>query len=374
VAERRPRGPGTKAVHAGLPPAEQGAPFLPGPVFAGPYHLAGDPAGQPYGYGRYDNPTWKGYESAIAELEHAAAAAAFASGMAACTAVLLPALGPGDILVAPADGYPMVRAIAAGHLADRGVKTVLVPTAGDWESAIPGAALIWLETPSNPMLDICDVAAIAQVAHRNGALVALDNTLATPLGQSALELGCDFAVSADTKATIGHGDMLLGHVATRDEGLAKDVRTWRDQTGSVTGPFEAWLAHRSLATLELRLERQCANAQAVAEALSARTDVMDVRYPGLPSHPQHELAARQMRRFGMVVSFTLDSVERAQRFLSACELVFEATSFGGIHSTAERRARWGHGDSVAEGFIRFSAGCEDTADLVADVIAALDAA
>jgi cystathionine gamma-lyase len=361
-------------VHAGLPPAEQGAPFLPGPVFAGPYHLAGDPAGQPYGYGRYDNPTWKAYESAIAELEDAAAATVFASGMAACTAVLLPALGPGDVLVAPADGYPMVRSIAAGHLADRGVKTVLVPTAGDWESAIPGAALVWLETPSNPTLDICDVAAIAEVAHRNGALVALDNTLATPLGQSALDLGCDFAVSADTKTTIGHGDMLLGHVATRDDALTQDVRTWRDQTGGVAGPFDAWLAHRSLATLELRLDRQCANAQAVAEALSARTDVAEVRYPGLPGHPGHELAARQMRRFGMVVSFTLDSAERAQRFLSACELVFEATSFGGIHSTAERRARWGHGDKVAEGFIRFSAGCEDTSDLVADVTAALDAA
>lgn len=374
MAERRERGPGTKAVHAGLPPAEQGAPFLPGPVFAGPYHLAGDPAGQPFGYGRYDNPTWKAYESAIAELEDASAATVFTSGMAACTAVLLPAVGRGDVLVAPADGYPMVRSIAAGHLADRGVETRLVPTAGDWGSAIPGAALVWLETPSNPGLDICDVAAIAELAHRNGALVALDNTLATALGQSALELGCDFAVSADTKATIGHGDMLLGHVATRDDALAQGVRAWRDQTGGVAGPFEAWLAHRSLATLELRLERQCANAQAVAEALARRDDVADVRYPGLPSHPQHELAARQMRRFGMVVSFTLDSAERAQRFLSACELVFEATSFGGIHTTAERRARWGHGDNVAEGFIRFSAGCENTPDLVADVIAALDSA
>jgi cystathionine gamma-lyase len=367
------RGPGTKAVHAGLPPAEQGTPFLPGPVFAGPYHLAGNPEGQAYGYGRYDNPTWTAYESAIAELEGATAVSAFASGMAACTAVLVPALGPGDVLVAPADGYPMLRMLAAGHLADRGVETRLVPTAGDWITAIEPGALVWLETPSNPGLDICDVAAIVAAAHRVKGLVALDNTLATALGQSPLELGCDFAVSADTKATIGHGDMLLGHVATRDDGLARNVRAWRDQTGAVAGPFEAWLAHRSLATLDLRLERQCANAMALAEALSERSDVTDVRYPGLPDHPQHELAARQMRRFGMVVSFTLNSAERAQRFLSSCELVFEATSFGGIHSTAERRGRWGHGDNVAEGFIRFSAGCEDTVDLLSDVDAALDA-
>src|SRR5439155_9648348 len=122
--------------------------------------------------------------------------------------------------------------------------------------------------------------------------------------------------------------------------------------------FEAWLAHRSLATLDVRLERQCANALALAEMLAARDDVADVRYPGLASHPGHELAVRQMRRFGMVLSFTLESAERAQRFLSACELVYEATSFGGIHSSAERRARWGHGDDVPEGFIRLSAGCE----------------
>jgi cystathionine gamma-lyase len=367
-------GPGTRAVHAGLPAPEQGAPFLPGPVFAAPYHLTGDPEGVAYGYARYGNPTIAAYEAAIAQLEQATAVTAFASGMAACAAVLLPLLRPGDVLVAPADGYPMVRTLAAEHLAGRGVETRLVATSGEWEPAVAGARLVWLETPSNPGLDLCDVAAIAATAHAEGALVVLDNSLATMLGQSGLDLGCDIVVSADTKATIGHGDLLMGHVATRDAELGRAIRTWRDQTGALPGPFEAWLAHRSLATLDVRLERQCANALALAEALAARGGVADVRYPGLPGHPQHALAARQMRRFGMVVSFRLDSAERAQRFLSASELVFEATSFGGIHSSAERRARWGHGDAVPEGFIRFSAGCEETADLVADIETALDAA
>ena len=369
----RKRSPGTKAVHAGLPPAKPGTPFLQGPTFAGPFHLAGDPASTPYGYGRYSNPAWVAYEQALGELE-GGEAVVFASGMAACTAVLLSQLRPGDVLVAPSDGYPMVRTLATGHLAERGVETRFVPTAGDWLPALDGARLVWLETPSNPGLDVCDIASIASAAHERGALAAADNTLATALGQLPLELGCDFAVAADTKAMTGHADLLFGHVAARDAELAAAVRTWRSQTGSVPGPFETWLAHRSLATLDVRLERQCANALAIAEALAARDDVTDVRYPGLAGHPRHELAARQMRRFGMVVCFTLDSADRAQRFLSACELVFEATSFGGVHSTAERRARWGHGDDVPEGFIRFSAGCEETADLVADVEAALAAA
>jgi cystathionine gamma-lyase len=373
VAGDRERGPGTRSIHAGLPAAEPGAPFLPGPVFAAPFHLAGDPHATPYGYGRYANPTWVAYEAAIAELEGATAATVFASGMAACSAVLLATLKPGDVLVAAADGYPVVRTLVNEHLAERGIETRYVATAGDWHAALDGARLVWMETPSNPGLEVCDVQAIATAAHAAGALVALDNTLATPLGQSALGLGCDFAVASDTKAMTGHGDVLMGHVATSDDDLANAIHDWRSRTGGVPGPFEAWLAHRSLATLGVRLERQCANALAIAEALAGRDDVEDVRYPGLPSHPQHELARRQMSNFGMVVSFTLDSAERAQRFLSSCELVFEATSFGGVHSSAERRARWGHGDDVSEGFIRFSAGCEDTADLLADVEAALGA-
>jgi cystathionine gamma-lyase len=369
----RPHGPGTRAVHAGLPPAETGTPFLPGPTFAAPYHLAGDPAQTAYGYARYANPTWTAYEQALGELE-GGTAVVFAAGMAACSAVLLSHLRPGDVLVAPADGYPVVRKLASGHLTAFGVETRFVPTAGDWLAALEGARLVWLETPSNPGLDVCDIAAIAAAAHERGALVVVDNSLATPLGQLPLALGADLSVAADTKAATGHGDLLMGHVAARDPDAAAAVREWRSQTGAGPGPFETWLAHRSLATLDVRLERQCASAMALAEMLTGRADVADVRYPGLPSHPRHDLAARQMRRFGPVVSFTLESADRAQRFLAACRLVYEATSFGSVHSTAERRARWAHGDDVPEGFVRFSAGCEETDDLVADVAAALDAA
>jgi cystathionine gamma-lyase len=350
------RSPGTNVVHAGLASAEAGTPFLAGPVFAAPYHLPGDPNQTPYGYGRYANPTWTAYENALASLEDARHAVVFSSGMAACAAVMLSTLRPGDVFVAPSDGYPMLRTIAHGHLAERGVATRLVPTAADWTAAIDGARLVWMETPSNPSLETCDVASIATAAHAAGALVALDNTLATPLGQRPLDLGCDLAIYADTKAMTGHADLLMGHVTTRDDALAKQIRDWRSQTGSVPGPFETWLAHRSLATLDVRLERQCANAQTLAGALRARDDVIGVRYPGI----------------GMIVSFTLDSAERAQRFIEACELVIDATSFGGLHSTAERRARWGHGDDVPEGFIRFSAGIEARDDLLRDVQAALD--
>jgi cystathionine gamma-lyase len=188
-----------------------------------------------------------------------------------------------------------------------------------------------------------------------GALLAVDNTLATPLGVRPLDHGADFAMLSGTKSLCGHSDVLLGAVSVRDPELAAELRGWRSRTGGVIGPFEAWLAHRSLATLGLRLERSQANARALVDALGGRDDVTDVRWPGV----------------GAVLAFTLSSAERAQAFLDGCELVSEATSFGGVHSTAERRARWGT-DDVADGFIRFSAGCEDTDDLVADVIGALN--
>lgn len=366
-------GDGTRAVHAGLPPPRQGEPLLPGPTFASYYHLEGDPDAADYVYGRYGNPTWTLYERALGELEEGTATL-FASGMAAAAAVLLPLLCSGDVLVAPSDGYPAVRRLAGGQLAECGVEVRLVPAAEPpTDDALRGAKLVWVETPSNPGLEAVDVSDVVSRAHAAGALVAVDNTLATPFGQLPLALGADFSVSSDSKHLTGHGDLILGHVAVADPKRAAPLRAWRTQAGSVPGPFEAWLAHRSLATLELRLERQCATALALAERLLFRDDVADVRYPGLPRDPAHEIARRQMRRFGTVVCFTLDSRERAERFLAACELVAQATSFGGVHSSAERRGRWG-GDEVADGFVRFSVGCESTEDVLGDVDRALDLA
>ena len=359
-------GDGTRAVRAGLPDPEQGSPFLPGPVFASAFHLSGEPAEGPVGYARYGHPTWSGLERGLAELE-GAEAVLFASGMAACSAVLLTTLSPGDLLVLPSDCYMTVRELAEKHLAPRGVELRSAPTA-KLADAVEGARLVWVESPSNPGLEVCDIALIAERAP--GALIAVDNTLATPLGQRPLELGAHFSVSSDTKYVTGHADLLLGHVAAATPELAQGVREWRRVAGAIPGPFETWLAHRSLGTLELRLERQCANALALADALRKDRRVSDVRYPGLPNDPSHEIAARQMRRFGGVLRFTLEDRAAAERFLASLELVAEATSFGGIHSTAERRGRWG-GDDVPDGLIRFSAGCENSEDLVADVLAAL---
>ncbi|MGY0492925.1 cystathionine gamma-lyase [Streptomyces sp. WG-D5] len=372
-------GDGTRAVRAGLPDPVKNEPTLPGPVFAAHFHLPGNVSG-PYAYGRDENPTWTHLERAVAELEAPGRpdveSLAFASGMAAISAVLFSQLRAGDAVVLPSDGYqvfPLVRE----QLTAYGIEVRTAPTGGAFSperlDVLDGARLLWLETPSNPGLDVCDIRLLAEAAHARGALVAVDNTLATPLGQRPLELGADFSVASATKQLTGHGDLLLGYVACADAELLASVQRWRKIVGAIPGPMETWLAHRSLATLELRAERQSANALAVAEALLERADVSGVRHPGLPGDPSHAVAARQMRRFGCVVSFELPSRARAERFLEALTLVDDATSFGGVRSTAERRGRWG-GDAVGEGFIRFSAGAENTEDLVADVLRALDGA
>jgi cystathionine gamma-lyase len=196
---------------------------------------------------------------------------------------------------------------------------------------------------------------------------------ATPLAQRPLELGADFSVVSATKQMTGHSDLVLGYVAAADAARAESIRAWRRLSGAIAAPYEVWLAHRSLATLEMRHSRQCANAQRLAEFLAARPDVERVRYPGLWGDHAHELARRQMRVFGPIVTFDLESRERAEAFLGSLCVVANATSFGGLHSTAERRGRWG-GDAVPEGFIRLSAGCEDADDLIADLTRALAAA
>ncbi|MFE7655018.1 cystathionine gamma-lyase [Streptomyces bottropensis] len=369
-------GDGTRAVRAGLPEPVKHEPTLPGPVFAAHYHLPGEPTG-PYAYGRDQNPTWTLLERAIGELEAPgqddAETLTFASGMAAISAVLFSQLCSGDVLVLPNDGYNVLP-LAGEQLRSYGIEVRSAPTGGDAQlDVLDGARLLWIETPSNPGLDVCDVRRLTEAAHARGCLVAVDNTLATPLGQRPLELGADFAVASGTKQLTGHGDVLLGYVVGRDAALMASVRRWRKIVGAIPGPMEAWLAHRSLATLQLRADRQSANALAVAEALKGRPEVTGLRYPGLPDDPAHKIASRQMRRYGCVVSFTLPTRARADRFLDALSLVDDATSFGGVRSTAERRGRWG-GDAVPEGFIRFSAGAEDTADLVADVLRALSVA
>jgi cystathionine gamma-lyase len=360
---------GTRCVQAGLPEPAPGEPFLPGPVFAAPYHL--DPTvglTDRDWYGRYGNPTWRRLEAAIGSLE-GGDALVFASGQAAITGLLLSLLRPGDTVVLPSDGYFAVRSFAASWLRNHGMLVRLMPTAGPYPP-LDGARLLLLETPANPGLDVCDIEALSATAHEAGALVAVDNTTATPLGQQPLALGADLVLASGTKALAGHSDLLLGYVAGRDGALLTQLRQWRDATGAVPGPFEAWLAHRSLATLDLRLARQTRNAAAVATMLAARSDLTGVRWPGLPDDPAYPVAVRQMRRLPGVVSFDLGSAQAVATFLSASRLVTAATSFGGLHTTADRRAQWG--DDVSAGFVRLSCGIEDTDDLLADLTTALD--
>ncbi|MFF6989420.1 cystathionine gamma-lyase [Streptomyces sp. NPDC010273] len=367
-------GDGTRAVRAGLPEPVKYEPTLPGPVFAAHFHLPGDATG-PYKYGRDENPTWTHLERAIGELEAPGRddveTLVFASGMAAISSVLFSQLRAGDVAVLPDDGYqvlPLVRE----QLEAYGIEVRTAPTGEDAQlDLLDGAKLLWIETPSNPGLDVCDVRRLADAAHARGALVAVDNTLASPLGQRPLELGADFSVASGTKQLTGHGDVLLGYVAGSDATAMAAVRRWRKVVGAIPGPMEAWLAHRSIATLQLRVDRQNATALALAKVLRDRDDITGLRYPGLPDDPSHKIASQQMRRYGCVVSFTLPTRARAERFLDALRLVDDATSFGGVRSTAERRRRWG-GDAVPEGFVRLSVGAEDPEDLVADVLRALD--
>ena len=364
----------TRVVRSGLTPAVAGQPMQAGPVFAGPFHTPGDPAGELYSYGGSANPTWTALEEAIAAIEGDACAGVrvFGSGAAATAAVFGVALRPGDLVVLPEAAYFGTRAVVEEYFGPMGVRVRFAPTEGNAQAeAVTGAKLVWLETPSNPRMEVCDLRLISKRAHAAGALVVADNTMATPMAQKVLDFGADFAVVSDTKLMSGHSDVLLGHVAARDpEWLAK-VDRWRGRTGGGTGPMEAWLLLRSLATLPLRIERSSANALRVAEFLSGRAEVLEVLYPGLPWHPGHAVAARQMQFFGPVLGFVLRDAMAAEQFLAAAALVTVATSFGGVVTTAERRARWGH-DDVPEGFIRMSVGCEDADDLIDDFRQALE--
>lgn len=363
-------GDGTRCVHAGSPPAVTGRPVVSGPVFASQYHLAGepDPAGTRADfYGRAGNPTWRELEAAIGELD-GGDCVVLPSGMAAVNAVLRAVVSAGDRVVIPADGYYATRDLIRDEFT---VHVSAVPTAGPWpDEVFDGVRLVLLETPSNPGLDVCDIAELAGRAHAVGALLAVDNTTATPLGQRPLELGADLVIASDTKALTGHSDLLLGHVSARDPELTARIRRGRTLSGAIAGPFEAWLALRSLGTLDLRLTRQEQNARALADALVDHRKVHGLRWPGRPGDPAHSVAAQQMRRYAGVLCFELPTAADVEEFIRGSRLVTAATSFGGLHTTADRRAQWG--DPVAAGFVRLSAGCEDTRDLVVDVLAALD--
>ncbi|MGY4710078.1 cystathionine gamma-lyase [Mycolicibacterium sp. CBM1] len=363
-------GDSTRAVKAASSEPVPGQPVGPEPVLVSAFHLSPDEGSESDTYGRSSNPTWRRLESALAALEDAAAALVFGSGMAAITAALRVTAVPGSVLVVPADGYYQVRRYAAEKLAPQGI-SVIEANAEEICAAAEGADVVLAETPTNPALDVVDLRRLAGICRRRGARLLVDNTTATPLGQQPLALGADLVVASATKALAGHSDLLAGYAAGSDPELMAALDRERLLSGGILGAMEAWLVLRSLGSVGLRVERQCQNALALATALRGHPRVRAVRYPGLPDDPSHPVAAAQMRRFGGLVSIELADAAAVHALVRDSELLVAATSFGGLHTSVDRRARWG--DPVADGFARISAGIEDTDDLLADVLAALDA-
>ncbi len=338
------------------------------PVPASTYHLSGDEAEQLDTYGRSSNPTWRQLQSALAQLEGAASALVFGSGMAAITAVLRALARPGAVLVVPADGYYQVRRYATDRLAPLGV-SVREVAFHEMCDAASGADVVLAETPTNPGLDVVDLHRLALTCRSRGTTLVVDNTTATPLGQQPLAMGADLVVASATKGLSGHSDLVAGYVAGTRADLMDAVGAERMLAGPILGAFEAWLVLRSLGSAGLRLERQCRNALALATMLRVRPAVRSVRYPGLPDDPSYPVAGAQMRRFGGLVGVELADAAAVHALVAHSDLLVASTSFGGIHTSVDRRARWG--DPVGDGFARVSLGIEDTDDLLADVERAL---
>lgn len=360
----------TQVVHAGLKKGKNGEAFMQGPVFASTFHLSGEPKEGAHQYARFHHPTWDALEIAIGELEQGNVLV-FPSGMAAAAAVMTPLLKSGDTLLLASDGYPTTRAYADEFLVKFGVNVRAVPTVEIPYEDFSDVKLVFLETPSNPMLDVVDINLLAQKIHNQGGLLAIDNTTITPLGQQPLALGADISMCSDTKAMNGHSDVVFGHVATKDPVLFEAMQSWRKLSGSITGPMETWLVHRGLASLDMRIERMVNNAMIIAKYLQGHHHVKDMRYPGLKTDPSYQIASQQMQNFGFVISFDLGAKETANQWLKNTKMIYEATSFGGMHTMAERRARWG-GNDVSAGLVRLSVGCEKAEDIINDISQALD--
>ena len=345
--------PETSAIIAGRPPVEPDAALNPSVVLTSTFH-----AGGAIGYGRYGNQTWTALEDAISELE-GGQTLAFSSGMAAISAVfsILPVGAP---IVASNQGYSGVMSLlnsfhASGRLE---VRFVDVVNTAEVIEAMKGAALVWLESPTNPCLDVADLPALIAEAKKLGIGVAVDNTFATPLIQNPLAMGADIVMHSVTKFLSGHSDVLMGSLSTNDAALYKRLQDSRSFNGSIPGPFEAWLALRGLRTFPLRFNKSQENAKDLVVRLQAHPKITRVRYPG----------------FGAIVSFEVDgTAEQTQKVCESSVLIAHATSLGGVESLWERRRRWPiESPSVPEQLIRLSVGCEHVEDIWADITKALD--
>ena len=374
---------GTRAIHAGQEPDPSTGAIIT-PIYATSTYVQASPGvHQGFEYSRSHNPTRFAYERCVADLEGGVAGFAFASGLAAM-ATTLDLLDSGAHVVAGDDLYGgTFRLFERVRKRSAGLDFTFTDLA-DWRGAIrPESKMLWVETPSNPLLKVTDLAAAAALAHEHGMLAVADNTFATPYLQRPLELGFDIVIHSATKYLNGHSDMIGGIAVVRDAGLAEKMRFLQNAVGAIASPFDAFLALRGLKTLHLRMERHCSNAGELARWLEGHPKVSRVVYPGLASHPEHEIASRQMSAAGgMITMFLEGGLGEARRFLENCRVFALAESLGGVESLIEHPAIMTHASvplaqrealGISDTLVRLSVGVEDLADLTADLDHALAA-
>ena len=376
----------TKTIHAAQP-SEPETGSLIAPIFqTSTYEQEAPGQHRGFDYSRTNNPTRARLEAVLAELEGVAHAAIFGSGLAAENAILQAYLRPGDEIVIPQDVYGGTYRILNRVFAAFGVviRQIDIGDAPALRNALsPKTRLVWIESPTNPRLLVYDIAAIAAAAHAAGALLVVDNTFATPLFQQPFQLGADLVVHSVTKYLGGHSDLIQGAVLARDAPVFEPVKFLQNATGAIPSPFDCWLTLRGLKTLELRMQRHEENARQIAAALDGHPLVRRVYYPGLASHPGHEIAKRQMTGFGGMVSFELDgTVDEVVSFVSSRRFFALGESLGGVKALVCHPARMTHASipaaeraalGLSDTLIRLSPGCEHPRDLVADLVSGLEA-
>lgn len=375
---------GTKAIHAGVEPDPSTGAIMT-PIYQTSTYVQESPGvHKGYEYARTQNPTRTALEANLAELENGSAAVCFGSGLAAMDAILK-MLNPGDEIVSTNDLYGgsyrlMTKIFSRFGLNPRFVDMTDVAQLGQHLSS--KTRLVWVETPTNPMLRIVDIRAVVAEAKKHGALVCVDNTFASPYLQNPLDLGADLVLHSATKYLGGHSDLVLGAVIAKDAALADELRFIQNAAGAVPGPMDCFLTLRGIKTLHLRVERSCENAAAIAAFLKGHDKVANVYYPGFSEHPNHAVAASQMRHFGGMVSFDLlgDDFDKAREVLSSTRLFALAESLGGVESLIGHPASMTHASipreerlkvGLTDSLIRLSVGVEDASDLLEDLSQAL---
>jgi cystathionine gamma-lyase len=375
----------TKTIHAGQP-SEPHTGAIVAPIFqTTTYQQEGPGEHRGYDYTRTNNPTRQRLEGVLAALEGGTDAAVFGSGLAAEHAVLQAYLKPGDEIIVPGDVYGGTFRMLHKVFEPIGcvIKQVDFAEPDEISAALsPATRLVWLESPTNPRLLVYDIAEISRRAHAGGVLVVIDNTFATPFFQRPFDLGADLIVHSVTKYLAGHSDLVQGAVIGRDPAVFEPVKFLQNALGGIPSPFDCWLTLRGLRTLELRMLRHAENAIAVADALSRHSRVKRVYFPGLPSHPGHDIARAQMSGFGGMVSFELDgTVDEASAFVSSLEYFALGESLGGVRALvclpckmthASIPAETRHALGLSDTLVRLSPGCESARDLVRDLVSGLD--